>query len=208
MKVVQGGEGVAVPGPFTPGSAGYDPSLLKTNGFSIAAAKAGISAHCATKSATAVVQPNPPGTQQSLEIIQKDLASAGFTLNLQPQDSATFVTNLHAGKTQVAMYPTVNPFLSLTALTTNRGFSPLSDNYWWGTAGAPAQYVQAAQQALNAVTPAQISAAAKAFNTALVSAAWGEGVYTLANHWVLAKNVTGFQANPADMIELGNTSVG
>jgi peptide/nickel transport system substrate-binding protein len=208
MKVVQGGEGVAVPGPFTPGSAGYDASLLQSNGFDLTAAKAGIAAHCATKSATAVVQPNPPGTQQSLEIIQKDLASAGFTLNLQPQDSATFVTNLHAGKTQAAMYPTVNPFLSLTALTTNRGFSPLTDNYWWGKTGAPAQYVTAAQQALKAVTPAQVSAAAKAFNTALVDQAWGEGVYTLANHWVLAKNVSGFLTNPADMIELGGTSVG
>lgn len=208
MKVVQGGEGIAVPGPFTPGSAGYDPSLLKSNGFDLTAAKAGIAANCATKTATAVVQPNPPGTQQSLEIVQKDLASAGFTLNLQPQDSATFITNLHAGKTQVAMYPTVNPFQSLTALTTNRGFSPLSDNYWWGKTGAPAQYVTAANQALDAVTPAQISAAAKAFNTALVDAAWGTGVYTEANHFVLAKNVSGFLTNPADMVELGNTSVG
>ncbi len=137
VKAVQGGEGYPVPGPFTPGSAGYDPSLLKTNGFNLAAAKSGIAAHCATKSATAAAQPNPPAIQQSLEIIQMDLASAGFTLNIQPQDSATFITNLQAGKAQVAMDPTVNPFLSLTALTSNRGFSPLSDNYWWGTAGAP-----------------------------------------------------------------------
>jgi len=208
MKVVQGGQGYPVPGPFTPGSAGYNASLLNTNGFDLAAAKAGIAAHCATKSATAVVQPNPPGVQQALEIIQKDLASAGFTLNLQPQDSATFITQLHAGKTQSAMYPTVNPFLSLSSLTTNRGFSPLSDNYWWGKTGAPAQYVKAAEQAEAAVTPAQITAAAAAFNTALVDQAWATGVYTEANHFVLNKNVSGFLTNPADMIELGQTTVG
>jgi peptide/nickel transport system substrate-binding protein len=208
MQVVQGGEGDPVPGPFTPGSAGYDPALLNSNGFNLAAAKAGIAAHCVTKTATAVVESDPSGVEQALEIIQQDLATAGFTLNLQPQDSATFVTNLHAGLTQVALYPTVNPFLSLGALTTNRGFSPLSDNYWWGKSGAPAQYAKAAQQAEDAVTPAQISAAAAAFNTALVDQAWATGVYTEANHFVLNKDVSGFETNPADMIELAQTTVG
>jgi peptide/nickel transport system substrate-binding protein len=208
MQVVQGGEGYPVPGPFTPGSAGYDAALLNSDGFNLAAAKAGIAAHCVTKTATAVVQPDPSGVQQALEIIQQDLATAGFTLNLEPQDSATFVTALHAGQTQAALYPTVNPFLSLGALTTNRGFSPLSDNYWWGKGGAPAQYAKAAQQAEDAVTPTQIAAAAAAFNTALVDQAWATGVYTEANHFVLNKDVSGFDTNPADMIELAQTTVG
>lgn len=207
MKVVQGGQGYPVPGPFTPGSAGYNAGLLSSDGFNLAAAKAGIAAHCATKTATAVVQSDPPGVEQALEIIQQDLATAGFTLNLQPQDSATFITALHAGQTQVAMYPTVNPFLSLSALTTNRGFSPLPDNYWWGKTGAPAEYGKAAQQAEEAVTPAQISAAATAFNKALVDVGWATGVYTEANHFVLNKDVSGFETNPADMIELAQTAV-
>ncbi|HEY6495456.1 MAG TPA: ABC transporter substrate-binding protein, partial [Trebonia sp.] len=207
MQVVQGGEGDPVPGPFTPGSAGYNAGLLQSNGFNLAAARAGIAAHCATKTASAVVQPDPSGVEQALEIIQQDLATAGFTLNLVPQDSATFVTQLHAGLTQAALYPTVNPFLSLGALTTNRGFSPLTDNYWWGKSGAPAQYVKAAQQAEDAVTPAQVKAAAAAFNTALVDQAWATGVYTEANHFVLNKDVSGFETNPADMIELAQATV-
>lgn len=208
MKAVQGGEGYPVPGPFTPGSSGYSKALLTSNGFDPQAAKAGIAASCATKTATAVVPPNPPGTQEALEIIQKDLATAGFTLNLQPEDNATFITQLHAGKIAASMYPTVNPFLSIASLPTNRAFSPLSDNYWWGKQGAPAQYVKAAQQAEDAVTPAQVSAAASQFNTALVQQAWATGVFTLANHFVLNKNVHDFGTNPADMIELGATTVG
>lgn len=43
---------------------------------------------------------------------------------------------------------------------------------------------------------------------ALVDVAWATGVYTEANHFVLNKAVSGFEANPADMIELGQTTVG
>ena len=43
---------------------------------------------------------------------------------------------------------------------------------------------------------------------ALVDVAWATGVYTEANHFVLNKDVSGFETNPADMIELGQTTVG
>jgi ABC-type transport system substrate-binding protein len=209
LKVAQGGQGYPVPGPFTPGSAGYDKALLAptANGYNLAAARAGIAKYCKTKTATAVVQPSPAYTQSAMEIISYDLQQAGFDLKLAQQDNATFVTDLHLGTTQAALYPTVNPFLSPPSLLTNRSFSPLTDNYWWGTKGAPADYRKATAKIQAAVTPAQTKAAVTSFNAALADQAWVTGLFTQLNLFVVNKKVSGFTHNPADMVVLNNVVV-
>jgi peptide/nickel transport system substrate-binding protein len=207
LKVAQGGAGYVVPGPFTKGSAGYDPAALDQRGFDLAAARAGIRSSCSPNSATAVVTEGDPYVAITMQILQADLKSAGFTLKLEHQDTATFVSALHAGKTAMASYPTVNPFLSIASLVTNRSFSPTNTNYWWGKRGVPAEYVSAVNAVRQAITAAQIKAAAAKFNKALADQSWVVGLFTLADYFVVSKKVSGFDVNAADMVILADTSV-
>lgn len=202
LATTQGDSGQIVPGPFPPSSPAYDESRLDTVGYDPAAAKVGIARSCATTTATAPLTPST-GVPEGLTVIQANLAGAGFDLKLENMDQATFATVLRDGKTQVAMFPTVNPFRSAASLSTNRGFSGGSTNYWWFGVGVPQDYRNALKAVSAAVTPDEVAAANKQFNQALVDDSWETGLYTEIGRFALSKKVRGWAFSPANQLELG-----
>ena len=206
LTATQGTTGQIVPGPFPPTSPVYDKTLLKQNGFDLAAAKKGIASSCSTTTATGVVQPSA-GVSTAMTILQADLKQAGFTLNLQNMDNASYIPALRTGKIAATMYPTVNPFRSPASLATNRAFSGGAENYWWAGKGVPGDYVTALTAVQQAQTPEQQKAAAAQFNQALLADSWATGMYTQIDRFALGKDVHGFAFSPSDQLVLTGTWV-
>ena len=100
--------------------------------------------------------------------------------------------------------PVVPSVLSLGLLIATPGLAeadPTADNL----AALIADVAKSNQRLQN--LSAEIQTEQESVNKALVDVAWATGVYTEANHFVLNKDVSGFETNPADMIELGQTTV-
>lgn len=205
-RAVQGDVGVTVPGPFPPNSPAYQDSLDNQVSFDIEAAKTGIAEHCATKTATAAVSPST-GVATILTIAQANLAEAGFDLQLETMDNATFLSLVRKGGVQMGSFPTVNPFRSIASLATNRGFSGGEANYWWIGKGAPADYDASLEAVRSALTPEQLAAANKQFNEALLNNIWTIGLYTLIDRAAMNPKVNDFQFALGSQLVLNDTYI-
>lgn len=178
--------------PWAKSSPAYDDSLNQTYAFDLDRARELFEAGVAEGAPTSAVLNINSGTPQMLlmgQILQADLATIGFDMQINSLDGAAFadfyvakdyglITNFNGN---LAKYP--------TRLTGNSTFR-LKDNRGWPD-GLPQEYVDAINQASSALTEAEQDAAFANLRDVLLDLSWVVNVAYNQNTTAVSDRVSG-----------------
>ena len=191
--------------PWAKSSPAYDESFNDTYAFDLDKAKAlfdaGVAEGAPTSAIINVPSSRPPMVLMA-QILQSDLASIGFDLEINSLDAAAFgelyvakdygiITNFNGN---LAKYP--------TRMTGNSTFR-LEDNRGWPD-GLPQEYVDAVNAASSALTPADQDAAFAVLRDVMLDLSWVINIaYNQAVNAV-ADNVSGLDVTIDTMLIMEN----
>lgn len=199
IRQVRFGIGLPVYAPIMPNAVGFDPTYLKSQAFNLDAAAQLLNQSGGARSAVAALSADDQGASQMLQIIQADLKTIGFDLQIKPIDPTTFISDLGTGKLQCCCANQPNTLQTLGNVARGKQMLPTSANGMMGS-HVPKEYVAAVNAANRAVSPAQQKKTYAALNKAIVDGAWAVGIATKKSLAGLKKGITGFQVDERDYI--------
>lgn len=203
LEQVNFGIGEPVYTAFMPSSPAFDPAYLDSASFDLDVASALLEQSGGAHNAVAGVPSGTPAVQ-ALEIIQEDLKTIGFELEIAPQEEAGYLEALFASELQCTVAFQPNNLQSPSLIARGRQMLTTEANTTFGPHVPPA-YVAAVDAAESAMTPADQEAAYAELNSVLVDEAWAVGISTVPSLFALDKRITGLVTDARDFVDLTDT---
>jgi peptide/nickel transport system substrate-binding protein len=169
------GFGGAAALPWGPNSPAQDDSYDDRVQYDLEKAKT-LLADVSVTQGGAMVNGSDPISISVMQIIQADLASIGFDLQIEQVDAATFQDRLVAGEFGVVLGQMGGGQLSLPRITQNSLFR-LSNNPLWPDGTPPQAYIDAIQTLTSEQDDSARQAAFDELNDVIVDEAWAIGTY-------------------------------
>lgn len=176
--------------PFGPNSPVQDPAVLEALSYDLEAAGELLAQVPDITSGEALVSGADPTSLLVLQIIQSDLASIGFDLIIDQQDSATFNTRLVAGDFGVALGQVGGGQLSVPRIVQN-SLMRTENNPLWPDGTPPAAYSEAITTLITATDPDEQEAAYAQLREVLIEESWAIGTYDVPTLWAYKPDLEG-----------------
>jgi peptide/nickel transport system substrate-binding protein len=151
--------------------------------------------------ASVSIPSSDPARFQVAQIMQADLATVGFDLQIKSADQTTFAADYRGGRNNSTMSATGNSMRTPWMVTNDAALSTGEGNFLWG-GRPPAAWLDAVTQAQHAVTDADVLASYRQMNQVLLDEAWAIPLNVWQNNFILARPLQGLSINPLDMFSL------
>lgn len=161
--------------PWGPDNPANDPAFAEQTEFNLEEAKRLIDS-TAARSGTAMVSGADPVSLQVMQIIQADLESIGFALEIEQADQATFESRLVEGDFGVALGQMGGGQLSAPRVVQN-SLLRVSNNPLWAGGQPPAEYAGGMAALVTEEDEAAQQSAYDQVNGALVDQSWAIATY-------------------------------
>ena len=190
--------------PWGPKSPAQDPAYDDDLSYDLDKAKKLLS-ESGAKSGKALVNGSDPVSIAVMQIIQADLKTIGFDLQIDQIDAATFQDRLVAGDFGVVLGQMGGGQLSLPRIVQNSLFR-LSNNPLWKDGKPPADYVEAIRALTTEEEEAAVAKAYTLLNDTIVDQAWSIGAYYVPQIFMYSSEVTGVARDHQNSLVLTETS--
>lgn len=190
--------------PWGPESPGQDTAYDAELSFDLDKARS-LLAEASGTSGTAMVSGSDPVTIAVMQIIQADLETIGFTLEIEQVEAATFQGRLVDGDFGVALGQMGGGQLSLARVAQN-SFWRTSNNPLWPDGEPPEDYVQAMADLVSAEDAQELDATYTLLNDSVVDEAWVIGAYYVPTIFMFAPDVEGVARDHQNAIVLTDAS--
>ncbi|MFD0866729.1 ABC transporter substrate-binding protein [Tessaracoccus lubricantis] len=198
------GFGGAAALPWGPNSPAQDDSYDDRVQYDLEAAKA-LLEDVSVAAGAAMVNGSDPISISVMQIIQADLASIGFDLQIEQVDAATFQDRLVAGDFGVVLGQMGGGQLSLPRITQNSLFR-LSNNPLWPDGVPPQAYVEAIETLTSEQDEKARQAAFDQLNDVIVDEAWAIGTYYVPQLYMFKPELKGVARDHQNALVLDKAS--
>ena len=140
-----------------------------------------------------------------MQIIQFDLASIGFDLEIEQAESASFNTRLVAGDFGVALGQVGGGQLSVPRIVQN-SLMRTSNNPLWPDGIPPEAYSSAMLELVGPVTPERAAALYAQIRDVLIDESWAIGTYDVPTLWAHKSDLAGLARDHQNALVLKNAS--
>ncbi|WP_029137506.1 ABC transporter substrate-binding protein [Nakamurella lactea] len=192
--------------PWGPNSPANDSSYAEKNSHDLDAAKKLWAEAGSPASGEAVADSSNAAALSILQILQQDLKSVGFDLQIKTLDSATFTERLLAGDFGLLMGGLGNTSKSPSRIATNSIFRIVDNPVLKDK--TPQEYIDAIKASESATTPEAVQKAYAELNRVITEQAFGIPVCTNISLIATAKSVTGVTRDVDDRIVLKGAKKG
>lgn len=191
--------------PWGPKSPANDPSLHAKNAYDLALAKKLLEESGAKLEGKAMVLGADQTSLLVMQIIQSDLASIGFKLDIEQIDAAAFQTRLVAGEFGVVLGVVGGGQLSTPRITQN-SLMRLANNPLWPNGVPPQDYIDGMKVLIAEDDAERRKAAYARVNGAVIDEAWGVGAYYIPTLFVSKKDLKGVARDHQNALMLADAS--
>ena len=191
--------------PWGPKSPANDPSLQPKVSYDLQAAKALLAQSGAKLEGDAMVLGPDQTSLLVMQIIQADLASIGFKLNIQQVDPATFGSRLVAGDFGVVLGGVGGGQLSTPRIVQN-SLMRLANNPLWPNGAPPQDYIDGMVALIGEDDPAKRKAAYDKINKVVIEEAWGVGAYYIPTLFASKKDLKGVTRDHQNALVLADAT--
>jgi len=205
VKEVLFGFGGASLLPWGPKSPAQDKSHDAALSFDLNKAKTLLQAG-SSMSGKALVNGSDPVGIAVMQIIQADLRTIGFTLDIEQVDAGAFQDRLVAGDFGVVLGQMGGGQLSLPRVVQNSLFRT-SNNPLWKEGKPPSNYVKAISDLTTEDDEAARKDAYKLLNDTIVDEAWAIGTYYVPQIFMFKKDMKGVARDHQNALVLSGASV-
>lgn len=192
--------------PWGPNSPANDDSYAESNSYDLDAAKKLWEEAGSPASGEALANSSDAEGLGILQILQQDLKTVGFDLQINTLDSATFTERLLAGDFGLLMGGLGNTSKSPSRIATNSIFRTVDNPVLKDK--TPQEYIDAIAASQSAITPEAVQKAYDDLNRIIIEQAFGIAVCTKISLIATAKNVTGVTRDVDDRIVLKGAKKG
>ncbi len=189
--------------PWGPNSPVQDPSVPERVAYDLDKARELLSQAGGVTGGTAMVSGSDPTSLLVMQIIQADLASIGFDLQIEQLDAASFNPRLVAGEFGVALGQVGGGQLSVPRIVQN-SLMRVSNNPLWPEGIPPAAYSEGITTLISATDPAVQQAAYAQLRDVLIDESWGIGTYDVPTLWAYKRDLTGVARDHQNSLVLVN----
>ena len=140
-----------------------------------------------------------------MQIIQADLNSVGFNLNIEQADTATFASRLVAGDFGVVLGGIGGGQLSLPRIVQN-SLMRLANNPLWPNGTPPEPYISGMRTLISEDDPAKRQEAYQRINRVVIDEAWGIGTYYIPTLFAHKKDLKGVTRDHQNALVLANAA--
>lgn len=190
--------------PWGPESPAQDPAYDADLAYDLDQAK-DLLAEASTQKGTAMVNGSDPVSIAVMQIIQADLQTIGFALEIEQVDAATFQDRLVSGDFGIVLGQMGGGQLSLPRIVQNSLFRT-ANNPLWPDGNPPEDYVQAIADLTTAEEEEDLKSAFTLLNDTIVDQAWSIGTYYVPQIFMFSSEVTGVARDHQNAIVLSGAS--
>lgn len=151
--------------------------------------------------ASVSIPASDPARLQVAQIMQADLATIGFDLQIKSADQTSFAADYRGGRNDATMSATGNSLRTPWMVTNDAALSTGEGNFLWG-GKPPAAWVEAISEAQQAVRDEVVLASYERMNEVLLDEAWAIPLNVWQNNFVVSRSLQGMSLNPLDMFSL------
>lgn len=191
--------------PWGPNSPAQDKSYDGKLAYDLAAAKTLLEQSGAAMEGNAMVLGPDQTALVVMQIIQQDLASIGFKLNIEQVDSGAYNARLVAGEFGVVLGPVGGGQLSTPRITQN-SLMRLANNPLWANGTPPQAYVDGMKVLIAEDDADKRKAAYGKINDVLVEESWGVGTYYIPILFVSKKDLNGVARDHQNALVLADAA--
>jgi peptide/nickel transport system substrate-binding protein len=199
------GYGEAAHLPWGPNSPANDRSLYGEVSYDLNAAKGLLAQSGGKMEGNALVNGSDPTSLLVMQIIQADLASIGFKLNIEQADTATFASRLVAGDFGVVLGGIGGGQLSLPRIVQN-SLMRLANNPLWPNGTPPEAYIRGMRTLISEDDPAKRQETYRTINRVIIDEAWAIGAYYIPTLFAHKKDLHGVARDHQNALVLANAA--
>lgn len=189
--------------PWGPNSPIQDAGVPERVGYDLEKAKALLAEVPDITSGVAMVSGADPTSLLVMQIIQSDLASIGFDLQIEQQDAATFNTRLVAGEFGIVLGQVGGGQLSIPRIVQN-SLMRTANNPLWADGIPPAAYSEGITTLISATDPAVVAEAYAKLRDVLIDESWAIATYDVPTLWAHKPDLTGVARDHQNSLVLVN----
>ncbi len=189
--------------PWGPNSPIQDPAVPERVKYDLEKARALLSQVPDVTGGAAMVSGSDPTGLLVMQIIQADLASIGFDLQIEQQEAATFNTRLVAGEFGVALGQVGGGQLSIPRIVQN-SLMRTANNPLWPEGIPPAAYREGIATLISATDPAVQAEAYAKLRDVLIDESWAIATYDVPTLWAFKPDLQGVARDHQNSLVLVN----
>lgn len=189
--------------PFGRNSPVQDSSVTERVGYDLEKTKELLSQVPELKSGKAMVSGSDPVSQLVMQIIQADLASVGFDLQIEQVETTSFNTRLVAGEFGVALGQVGGGQLSVPRIVQN-SLMRTSNNPLWPDGNPPKAYSDAILALLGPVSEDKAKELYGKLRDVLIDESWAIGTYEVPTLWAYKSDLKGLARDHQNALVLQN----